>query len=76
MQEIEFRVLCANDDDSCNFVKGFMKDFQITPANKTDDFDHKGVKQFNSRAEAVQRVDEIKSLAGENLIDITMHVRR
>ncbi len=76
MQVIEFRVLCANDGDSCNFVKGFMKDFRITQANKTDDFDHKCVKQFNSRAEAVQRIDEIKSLAGENLIDITMHVRR
>ena len=75
MKEFEFRVLCANNN-SCSFVRNVMKDFKITLANKTDDFDHKGVKQFNSRAKAVQRADEIKSLAGENLIDITMHIRR
>ena len=76
MQEVEFRVLCANDGDSCNLVKGFMKDFKITQASKIDDFDHKGVKQFKSIVEATRRVGEIKSLAGDNLIDITMHVKR
>ena len=76
MQEIEFCVLCANDGDSCDLVKGLMKDFRIVQAHKTDDFDHKGVKQFNSKTEAVRRMDKIKSLAGDNLLDITMRFRR
>ena len=76
MQEVEFRVLCANDGKSCNLVKGIMEDFKIMQAGKTDDFDHKGVKTFESLAEAEHRVDEIKSKAGKNVIDITMCVRR
>lgn len=76
MKEFEFRVLCANDGDSCSFVRNVMKDFKITQANKTDDFDHKGVKQFNSRADALQCLYEIKKLSGQHMVDITMHVRR
>ncbi len=52
MQEIEFRVLCANDSTSCDLVKGMMVDFKITQAGNTDDFDHKGVKIFESLAES------------------------
>ena len=76
MQKVEFRVLCADDGHSCTTVKKIMEDFEITQADKTDDFDHKGVKTFQSLAEAKQRIDEIKSQAGEHLIDVTMRVMR
>lgn len=76
MHEIEFDVLCANDSDACNRVKDIMSDFKISSAEKTDDFDHKGVKVFDTIKEAEARIDEIKSIAGENVIDITMRVRR
>ena len=76
MKDFEFRVLCANDDNSCSFVRKVMKDFKLTRANKIDDFDHKGVQQFNSRVDALQRLYEIKKLSGQHIIDITMYVRR
>ena len=76
MQEVEFRVLCADDGKSCKLVRGLMSDFKITPAGKTDDFDHKCAKTFESVAEAKQRVDEIKRKAGKNVLDIRLFIIR
>ena len=76
MQEVEFRVLCANDGESCDLVKGVMSDFKISPAGETDGFDHKGVKMFESVAEAELRVDEIKRKAGKNVLNITLFIKR
>ena len=76
MQEVEFRVLCADDGKSCELVRGLMSDFKISWAGETDDFDHKGVKMFESVAEAKLRVDEIKRKAGKNVIDIRLFIIR
>lgn len=75
MLEIQFGVLCASDD-SWDKIKHLVKDFRVSKADKTDDFDHKCVKQFNSREEARSCINQIKNLAGNDIIDITMRVKK
>jgi hypothetical protein len=76
MIEAEFDVLCANDKDACERVKKTMGDFKLLSAKKTDSFDHKGIRQFSSVKEILQRVDEIRSKNHEDLIDIEIVIKK
>ena len=76
MVKIEFRVLCADDGKAGETVRGLMSDFEITFAGKYDDFDHKGVKTFESVEEAEQLVHELKCKAGKDILSITLFIHR
>lgn len=75
MPEVMFKVLCANDTDACDRVKQIMGDFQIDPAAKGPDFDHIGIKKFNSLLDARLRANEITQTAGLDLINIKMRLK-
>ncbi len=76
VEEVEFKVLCADDSTACERVKKIMNDFKIQSAKKTDTYDHKGTKTFSSVKEALRRVDEIKSAAGNDVIDIEIVIKK
>lgn len=72
MPEVIFKVLCANDSDSCDRVKKVMKDlhFSIDTDHKGRDFDHIGRKNFPSFLEARKDAKEIESVTGSDLVSI------
>jgi len=64
----EFKMLCMNNKDSCDFVKNSMYDFHnIQDVNEVD-FDHKGLRTFSNDESALKRLDEIKKIAGPHLL--------
>ncbi len=71
MPKYEFRVLCADSEESCDFVKGLMKDFRdISDADVTKPYDHIGrIEAENSNA-ALLKKRELKLQAGDAIRNI------
>ncbi|RNJ78791.1 MAG: hypothetical protein EB829_03750 [Nitrosopumilus sp. H8] len=67
MHTFEFRVRCADKNESCDTVKSFMTDFTIRNADDGELHDHIGIKDFQSPSLAVKRSRELRKLAGKKI---------
>ena len=74
MPEIVFKVLCANDSDSCDRVRQIMRDmnFRVDDRHKGRDFDHIGIKNYDSVLEAKKEEKEIAEIAGLDVLRIKL----
>lgn len=71
MPRYEFRVLCADNEESCNFVKALMSDFDnIHSVDSTKHYDHAGTISVNSSNDALEKKRELKLKAGDSVRSI------
>ena len=71
MPEYEFRVLCADNQKSCNFVKGLMNEFSnVCSVDSTKPYDHTGTINVKSSNEALKKKRELKLQAGDSVRNI------
>ena len=73
MNKYEFRVLCYDDGDSCNFVKRVMSDFTIYPHPNIPGYDHLGIKYFLTDQDAQQRKKDLIDSCKEKVLKIDIY---
>lgn len=72
MPEFEFRVLCIDGKDSCNFVKSKMKDFKLKSVGKHLPYDHTGTINLGNYTEATKRLISLKKEVGGSIHNISI----
>ena len=73
MPKFTINVLCADSEETCSFVKTtLMKDYDIKNSKDTDDFDHKGIKEFRTILEASDEALRLKSLSNGKILDVSV----
>jgi len=72
-----FLVLCRdeNDKEACERLKALMHDCKVSDAHPTAAYTHIGERGFPSADDAIDRMDELKRLAGRDAIDISVRVK-
>lgn len=71
MPKYEFRVLCADSGESCNYVKGLMTGFKdITDADTSKPYDHTGIIEAENSNDALRKEIELKHRAGNAIRNI------
>lgn len=73
LNNYEFRVLCLDDGDSCEFVKQEMADFYINENPKFPGYDHSGRKRFSTDQEAQERRREIMKACKEQVLKVDIY---
>ena len=71
MPKVIFKVLCAANEDSCERVRGLMKDFILEPYREHG-FEYIWKKNFGTVLEADREKNKISDLAGDDLADIKL----
>ena len=69
MPKYIFKILCADDNDSCRAIQELMNDFKIKPS-KLEGYHHIAEKDFDNPDKAAERVLELKHAAGKKIINI------
>lgn len=72
METFEFRILCADKQQSCKSVKALMTDFKIRDASIREYYDHVGTKDFESPDLAMKRLRELEKKAGGKIKNIVL----
>ncbi|RNJ79597.1 MAG: hypothetical protein D9C04_04285 [Nitrosopumilus sp. B06] len=72
METFEFRILCADRQQSCVFVKSLMSDFKIRDASIREYYDHVGTKDFENPDLAMERLKELEKMAGKKIKNIVL----
>lgn len=71
MPKYEFRVLCADSEQSCTYVKSLMSDFRdIADADNGKPYDHTGVIEAENSNAALLKERELKHKAGNAIRNI------
>ena len=71
MPKYEFRVLCADHKESCDFVKGLMTDFEnVKSSDSSKPYDHVGTINVASSNIALLKKRALKSTAGKSVLNI------
>lgn len=73
--EVKFKTLCANDRDSCNRVIEIMEnlDFRIDKNERGSDYDHVGIRKFDSLLDAHLTAETLTKKAGIDLLRLRIH---
>lgn len=73
MPKFSINVLCADSEKTCNHVKStLMKDYIIKNSKDTDDFDHRGIKEFPTIFDASDEALRLKSISKGKILDVSV----
>lgn len=73
MPKFSINVLCADSEQTCTHVKkNLMKGYTIKNAKDTDDFDHRGIKEFPTIFDASDEALRLKSISNGKILDVSV----
>jgi len=77
MAKAWFLVLCRdeNDKEACERTKALLRDCKVSDAEPTAAYHHVAERDFPDEDAAIDRMVELKRLAGRDVIDISVRIK-